>query len=304
MGTASTVTAPAAAGAGHRHGDAQVGRRMKLRFCGVRGSTPAPGPDFVRVGGHTSCLAVWPDGSTLPRLILDAGTGIRAVTPLLRGGPFRGTVLLTHLHWDHVQGLPFFRAGDRDDAVVDLLLPDEGVPAASLLARAMSPPHFPIGPEGLQGRWRFATVGEGWREVEGLAVLAREVPHKGGRTFGYRVQGAAGSFAYLPDHFPVCEGAGGDRVPSSAAGELSAGVDVLVHDAQFVAAESALATAYGHATVDQAVALAAEAGVGELVLFHHSPERTDAAAEALLRAAAEASPCPVRLAVEGHELTP
>ena len=164
VGTASTVTAPAAAGAGHRHGDTRrsVGG-MKLRFCGVRGSTPAPGPDFVRVGGHTSCLAVWPDGSTLPRLILDAGTGIRAVTPLLGGRPFRGTVLLTHLHWDHVQGLPFFRAGDRDDAVVDLLLPDEGVPAASLLARAMSPPHFPIRPEGLRGTWRFGTVREGWR---------------------------------------------------------------------------------------------------------------------------------------------
>ena len=88
MGTASTVTAPAAAGAGRRHGDTpKVGRGMKLRFCGVRGSTPAPGPDFVRVGGHTSCLAVWPDGSTLPRLILDAGTGIRAVTPLLGVGP-------------------------------------------------------------------------------------------------------------------------------------------------------------------------------------------------------------------------
>jgi phosphoribosyl 1,2-cyclic phosphodiesterase len=277
---------------------------VKLRFCGVRGSTPAPGPDFVRVGGHTSCLAVWPDGSTLPRLILDAGTGIRTVTPLLGGGPFRGTILLTHMHWDHVQGLPFFRAGDRDDAVVDLLLPDEGLPAVSLLARSMSPPQFPIGPEGLQGRWRFATVGEGWREVEGLAVLAREVPHKGGVTFGYRVEGAAGSFAYLPDHLPT---GGRDRGPTSmpaSVRELTQGVDLLVHDAQFVAAESALARDYGHTTVGQAVALAASAGVGELVLFHHAPERTDAEAEALLQAAAEASPCPVRLAVEGHELTP
>jgi phosphoribosyl 1,2-cyclic phosphodiesterase len=208
------------------------------------------------------------------------------------------------MHWDHVQGLPFFRAGDRDDAVVDLLLPDEGLPAVSLLARSMSPPQFPIGPEGLQGRWRFATVGDGWREVEGLAVLAREVPHKGGVTFGYRVEGAAGSFAYLPDHLPT---GGGDRGPMSMSAEireLTQGVDLLVHDAQFIAAESALARDYGHATVEQAVALAAAAGVGELVLFHHSPERTDAAAEALLRAAAEAAPCPVRLAVEGHELTP
>ena len=91
---------------------------------------------------------------------------------------------------------------------------------------------------------------------------------------------------------------------SASVRELTQGVDLLVHDAQFVAAESALARDYGHTTVEQAVALAAAAGVGELVLFHHAPERTDAEAEALLRAAGEASPCPVRLAIEGHELTP
>jgi phosphoribosyl 1,2-cyclic phosphodiesterase len=277
---------------------------VKLRFCGVRGSTPAPGPDFVRIGGHTSCVAVWPDGSPVPRLLLDAGTGIRTVTPLLGDAPFRGTILLSHLHWDHVQGLPFFEAGDRDDAMVDLMLPGDGTPAASLLARAMSPPHFPIGPEGLRGTWRFVAVEEGWRELEGLTVLAREVPHKGGRTFGYRVEDATGSFAYLPDHLPSPRSEGGPARLSPAVRELTRGVDALVHDSQFVAAESALAVAYGHATVEQAVALAAGADVGELVLFHHSPTRSDAEAEPLLRAAAAAARCPVRLAVEGHELTP
>jgi phosphoribosyl 1,2-cyclic phosphodiesterase len=98
---------------------------VRLEFCGVRGSTPAPGADFVRYGGHTSCVAVAHDGAALPTLILDAGTGVRRVTTLLAGQPFTGTILLTHLHWDHVQGLPFFRAGDRDDAQVTLLLPDQ-----------------------------------------------------------------------------------------------------------------------------------------------------------------------------------
>jgi phosphoribosyl 1,2-cyclic phosphodiesterase len=96
---------------------------VRLTFCGVRGSTPAPGPDFVRYGGHTSCVAVAHDGAA-PTLLLDAGTGVRRVTSLLAGQPFTGMILLTHLHWDHVQGLPFFRAGDRDDARVTLLLPD------------------------------------------------------------------------------------------------------------------------------------------------------------------------------------
>ena len=123
---------------------------MRVHFCGVRGSIPAPGAEFVRYGGNTSCVAVAHDYGAPPTLILDAGTGIRRVTALLAGQPFTGTILLTHLHWDHVQGLPFFRAGDRDDAVVRLLLPDQqdGTSAEEVLGRAMSPPHFPIGPGG------------------------------------------------------------------------------------------------------------------------------------------------------------
>jgi ribonuclease BN (tRNA processing enzyme) len=268
---------------------------VRLRFCGVRGSTPAPGVEFAGVGGHTSCVAVWPDGSADPRLVLDAGTGIRTVTALLDGRAFRGTILLSHLHWDHVQGLPFFAAADRDDARVQLLLPDAGVPAADTLRRAMSPPHFPIGPEGLRGRWRFDGLDEGAHRLEGLRVVATEVPHKGGRTFGYRVEDAAGSFAYVPDHHP------GRAGPGDAVVELVAGVDLLVHDAQFAAAEAGVADAYGHATIDQAVALAAEGGVGELVLFHHSPTRTDAELAALVADAGNAFdvPFPVTVAVEG-----
>ena len=98
---------------------------MRVHLCGVRGSTPAPGAEFLRYGGHTSCVAVGHDDSPVPALILDAGTGLRQVTGLLAGRPFDGTILLTHLHWDHVHGLPFFRGGDRDDARVRLLLPDQ-----------------------------------------------------------------------------------------------------------------------------------------------------------------------------------
>jgi phosphoribosyl 1,2-cyclic phosphodiesterase len=250
---------------------------VRLQFCGVRGSTPAPGADFVRVGGNTSCVAVWPQGSPVPRLVLDAGTGIRYVTPLLEGRAFDGTILLSHLHWDHVQGLPFFAAADRDDAATRLVMPDAGVDAATELARAMSPPHFPIGPEGLCGTWGFHSMGEGWHQLEGLRVLAREVPHKGGRTFGYRVEDDVGSLAYVPDHLPSNRPADRDRIL-----DLIERVDVLVHDAQFLAAESAMARDYGHSTVDQVLALAAEAGVGRLVLFHHAPFRTDAQIDRLV----------------------
>jgi phosphoribosyl 1,2-cyclic phosphodiesterase len=278
---------------------------VEILFCGVRGSTSAPGADFVRVGGHTSCVALAAAGDDVPTLLLDAGTGIRRVTDLLGGAPFRGTIALTHLHWDHVQGLPFFAAGDRPDAEVQLLLPAEphgpgavgGGSAAELLGRAMSPPHFPIGPEGLQGRWRFAFHQERTRALEGFTVTTREIAHKGGRTVGFRVERDGAVLAYLPDHRPDA-----DPARRANALELAAGADVLLHDAQFRDDEHVVADLYGHATWDQAVALAAEAGVGELVLFHHAPARTDDALDEML-AALGAPPVPVTLAVEGTTLT-
>jgi ribonuclease BN (tRNA processing enzyme) len=247
---------------------------LKVSFLGVRGSTPAPGAEFVEVGGNTSCVAVAHDDEP-PTLVLDAGTGIRRVTDLLAGRPFRGTILLTHLHWDHVQGLPFFAAGDRDDADVVLAVPDQGPGspgAADVLGRAMSPPHFPIGPDGLRGTWRFESLPPGCGRREGFDVTALEVAHKGGITYGYRISDGGATFAYLPDHATTEPG---DPRLLENARRLAAGADVLVHDAQFVTGEEAVATAYGHALVEDAVRLATEAGVQQLLLFHHGPNRTD-----------------------------
>ncbi len=99
---------------------------MRVDFLGVRGSVCAPGRDFVRYGGNTSCVAISVDEFTPPALVLDAGTGIRGVTGMLEGAPFRGTILVSHVHWDHVQGLPFFSAGDRAGASVRLVRPAQG----------------------------------------------------------------------------------------------------------------------------------------------------------------------------------
>jgi phosphoribosyl 1,2-cyclic phosphodiesterase len=260
---------------------------MRVIFLGVRGSTPAPGPPFVRVGGNTSCVAVARDHGP-PPLVLDAGTGLRRLTTVLDGAPFRGTILLTHLHWDHAQGLPFFAAGDRDDAQVTLVLPDQGSaagPAEDVLARAMSPPHFPIGPSGLRGKWAFEGIEPGEHSIEGFTVVAAEVPHKGGRTFGYRVSDGARSFAYVPDHGPRGLGPGPDGLGArhEQVLALAKGVDVLVHGGQFTQAEHERATDFGHATIDYALALAEDAGVGRLVLFHHDPGRTDDQVDALMR---------------------
>jgi phosphoribosyl 1,2-cyclic phosphodiesterase len=275
---------------------------VRLTFCGVRGSTPAPGPDFVRYGGHTSCVAVAHDDAAAPTLLLDAGTGVRQVTALLDGQPFTGTILLTHLHWDHTQGLPFFRGGDRDDARVTLLLPDQqdGTGAEEVLARAMSPPHFPIRPGQLRGNWSFGTVSPGPLEVGGFTVLACEIPHKGGRTIGYRVSDGRSVAAYVTDHCPTAMGPGPDGWGEyhASAMELAAGADVLVHDAQLLAEEVAAEAAFGHAAADYVVALAKRAGARRAVLFHHKPDRTDDALDQLGQRFATA-PVPVTVAAEG-----
>jgi phosphoribosyl 1,2-cyclic phosphodiesterase len=252
---------------------------VRLAFCGTRGSTTAPGAEFIRYGGHTSCVALSHDGDAGPALILDAGTGLREVTPLLGGRPFAGTIVLSHLHWDHVHGLPFFRGGDTEGATVDLLLPDQedGAGAEAVLERGMSPPHFPIRPNELRGDWRFGTVAPGSFEAAGFRIEAREVPHKGGRTFGYRVSDGQSALAYIPDHCPTLLGPGPDGLGAyhEAAVQLVRDADVLIHDASLVAGELAAQAAFGHAAAEYAVGLAKAAGARQVVLFHHRPDRTD-----------------------------
>jgi phosphoribosyl 1,2-cyclic phosphodiesterase len=257
---------------------------VRIYLCGVRGSTPAPGAEFVRYGGHTSCVAIAPDDGP-PRLILDAGTGLRRVTGLLGGEPFAGTIILTHLHWDHVHGLPFFAAGDREDARVTLLLPEpEGnTTAEDVLAEGMSPPHFPITPRGLRGEWTFGAVAPGAFKADGFTVEAREVPHKGGRTFGYRVSDGHSSVAYIPDHCPAALGPGpegwGEYHPDALA--LAAGADLLIHDAFLRPEEVPALGSFGHPAADYAVSLARRAGAGRVLLAHHKPDRTDDELDAL-----------------------
>jgi phosphoribosyl 1,2-cyclic phosphodiesterase len=195
---------------------------------------------------------------------------------------FRGTLLLTHLHWDHVQGLPFFPAGDRAGSRVSLLLPsDDEMGPVQLLSRMMSPPFFPIGPEQLRGDWDFGYVPDGAFEAEGFSVVARDLPHKGGHTVGYRVSDGRTSVAYLPDHCPTALGSGPDDVGEyhDSARELACGVDLLIHDAHLRAEEVNTEGSFGHAAAEYAVRLGEVAGARRVALFHHRPERTDAEVE-------------------------
>ena len=243
---------------------------MKIRAYGVRGSTPVFGPSFTRVGGHTSCLAVSVDNE-LPTLVLDAGTGLQSLAEpfIAAGAPFVGTILCTHLHWDHVQGLPFFPPADRDDADVTFVQPAQGDPV-DVMARAMSPPHFPIGPMGLRGTWKYVALDAGEHEFPPFHVRAVDVEHKGGRAFGYRVSHGDASFAYVPDALD-------DNDEAILA--LATDVDCLIRGTPFVAAEHERAALFGHGTVEHAVEIARRARARQLVLTHHGPMRDDDAVE-------------------------
>ena len=271
---------------------------MRLLFCGTRGSTPAPGPEFVRYGGHTSCVAVAHDGER-PSLVLDGGTGLRRLSHHLDGGPFRGTILLGHLHWDHMQGLPFFAAGDRPESRTTVLLPAQGDPV-EVLSRCLGPPHFPLRPDELGGDWQFGGLEPGTYEIEGFTVTALEIPHLNSRTFGYRVSDASGTVAYLSDHNPISLGPGPDGLGEyhATAKALSDGVDVLVHDAQHLAEEFPAKAFLGHSAAEYVVGLAEHARAGQAVLYHHDPERTDDQIDAIV-ARNQRPTMPVSAAVEG-----
>jgi phosphoribosyl 1,2-cyclic phosphodiesterase len=243
---------------------------MKIRFCGVRGSTPVAGKDFARIGGHTSCLAI-SAADELPSLLLDAGTGIQTLTAAFDGVPFVGTILLTHLHWDHMQGIPFFPPADNDDARVVVGQPAQGDPY-EVLARQMSPPSFPIFPDGLRGMWQFLAVESGKHDFGVFTVLARDVVHKGGRTFGYRVTHDDATFAYVPDALDAND---------EAILELAADADLFIRGAPFVSAERERADLFGHGTVEHAVEIAERANAGRLIITHHAPTRADDAVESI-----------------------
>jgi phosphoribosyl 1,2-cyclic phosphodiesterase len=255
---------------------------MELHFLGVRGSTPAPGPEYVRYGGNTSCVAVGLDGEP-PSLVLDAGTGARRLARRLGATPFHGTLLLSHLHWDHTHGLPFARALDQPGASLDLWLPaqrDESggeTDAEAVLGRGMGPPHFPITPDGLRGDWTFHSLDPGTRRFGDFEVTAREIPHKGGRTFGYRITDGRSTMTYMSDHGPIAVGPGPDGLGErhETALELARGTDALVHDSQYTLEEFEVRANFGHSTFEYTIDLGLVSGARRVVLFHHDPDRTD-----------------------------
>ncbi len=246
---------------------------MQVRFFGVRGSTPCHGDAVARYGGNTSCVAVLVPGHG--PLFFDLGTGARYLgVDEAHDGTFRGTCLLSHLHWDHTQGLPFFTPLHSVGAELDVYAPsqDDGRPVAEVIAEVIKPPLFPIGVAQLPGTLHFHDTGDSDFLLGEIKVMARRVPHVG-PTLGFRLEWEGHSVAYLSDHQQPHDG---EMSVSDAAREIAEGVDLLIHDSQYTNPEFALKSTWGHCTIDYALWMAEACHVHTLALFHHDPTRTDA----------------------------
>jgi phosphoribosyl 1,2-cyclic phosphodiesterase len=245
---------------------------VRVRFYGVRGSTPCAGPEYSRYGGHSSCVAIEADNA--PPILFDLGTGLRPYG-VDYDGLFNGSVLLTHLHWDHVQGLPFFTPLHREGASLDVYGPRQVEGAlGDVFSGMMCPPYFPIQPNQLAGDVRFHDTGDDDFPVGTAKVRSRWVRHVG-PTLGFRIDWNGVSIAYVPDHGPGCNPDDPDDYVPHEMLELCDGVDLLIHDAQHTHEEYGPKRHWGHCTIEYAIHVAKESGARNLALFHHDPAHGD-----------------------------
>ncbi len=261
---------------------------LTIRFWGVRGSVPSPGPATAGVGGNTSCVEVRCRDRIV---ILDAGTGIRGVgDALLAAGPVKATLVFSHVHWDHIQGLPFFAPLYMPTTELDLYGAPEDQTLREVLQTQIAAPTFPVGLDQSPATLRYHRIPTGEQfDIEPFRVRTALLNHPNG-VHGIRLECEGRSMVYATDTEHAADGS-----IDQALVELARGADVLVYDAQFTPDEYTGAVGFprvgwGHSTWVEGVRIARAADVGKLVLFHHDPSHDDDAVGAIERAAAAELP--------------
>ncbi|MBI2525597.1 MAG: MBL fold metallo-hydrolase [Candidatus Rokubacteria bacterium] len=250
---------------------------MRVTFWGVRGSVPSPGLSTLRYGGNTSCLTV--DCNPGRRLVLDAGTGIRALGRVLEGGTEPIVLLLSHTHWDHIQGFPFFEPIYQRDRVIDVFAPANSHSMLCGLVEQMDGFRFPVTPDRLPSRISCITADHmAILRGRGFDIARIATNHPGGG-WGYRIASEGRSVVYLTDN--ELEPPPPETTTREQFAEFCRGADVLIHDAQYLESDMGRKHGWGHSVVSHACRLAVAAQVKHLVLYHHDPERDDAEIDAI-----------------------
>jgi CheY-like chemotaxis protein len=268
---------------------------VRIRFWGTRGSLPKPGPTTLRHGGNTSCVEVRAADGTL--VVFDCGTGAHGLGQWLAAAgerPLRGHLLISHTHWDHIQGLPFFAPLFVPGNEWDIYAPGGlGQSLEATLAGQMQYTYFPITLDQLGAVIRYHDLVEGPFSIGGLQAAAQYLNHPA-LSLGYRLEAAGATVVYATDHEPHVRALpneikrGSTRAPLPVHPEdrrhvqFLAEADLLIHDAQYTAVEYAAKIGWGHTPVEWAVDYAIAANVKKLALFHHEPLHDDAAVEAMV----------------------
>lgn len=270
---------------------------MEVTFWGCRGSVPVSGAQFIRYGGATTCIEVSVPSTTGPQtVILDCGSGLPALGRAWGARRPDAVILQTHMHWDHIQGFPFFAPLFRPDATFTMVAaPRDAMGLEAVLAAQMARPTFPVGLDIIPARLEFVEVPEaGALRFGELEVRWCPVQHPGGCT-AWRLDHQGTSVVFTGDL--ECEG----QVPAGLV-TLARGADLLIMDAQYLPEEIASRRGFGHSTPAEAAAVACAGGVGHLVLTHHDPSHCDATIDSKVALARATLHVPVDAAHEGLTL--
>lgn len=273
---------------------------MRVKFWGVRGSTPTPQAENMRYGGNTSCVEVRV-GEQL--YIFDCGTGFRVLGQQLQDEfgqkklPLSAHVFVSHFHWDHIQGIPFFRPlYDRADSQFLFHCSSRTRSLKQVMDEQMASPYFPVNLSQMQAQQKFYDIDSGRLNLEdGVQIQTSWLNHPQG-CMGFRMETKDGVLVYATDNEP------GDAAFDKSVRKLAEGADVLIYDAQYLPEQyAAEKRGWGHSHWREAVNVVMESGAKELVLFHHDPDHTDVVIDKIVHDARNYYP-KVRAAAEGMEI--
>ncbi|MBN2013380.1 MBL fold metallo-hydrolase [candidate division KSB1 bacterium] len=246
---------------------------MKLRFWGTRGSIPSPGPETVKYGGNTTCVELLLNDGTL--ILFDAGTGIRnfGAEYLKQNGNHQINLFLTHSHWDHIQGFPFFKPAYKDDVNINIYgCPPTYNKLHDILTNQMESRYFPVNFDELKSKIKFMPINEGSHPIGSATFSFIENNHPG-TAYGFKVMEDRKHIIFITDNELTPPR---DRATKwEQFVEFCSAADILVHDAQYLEDELKNNSGFGHSSYEQTVELGLEAGVKQLLFFHHNPGRTD-----------------------------